>query len=370
MSSATTLSLRPWIVYGSAISYYTGKFEGYLRYKEIPYEFVAASPRIRKRMQKETGAAQLPAVELPDGRWMTDSTPMIDWIEGEYPSSPVIPADPTIDFLSRLLEDYAEEWLWRPAMHYRWSHRGDAARLSRTIVDEILPRVPVPKAIPRFLVRQRQFRGWVSGDGVTDSTRAHVEGSYLATLDRLSTVFEDRPFILGDRPSLADFGFFASMFRHFSQDPTPAEIMRQRAPAVFEWQARLWNTRGSTTNGDFVTEVPDDLGPILVDVGSAYLPYLNANARGWKAGLKRHDATIQGTDYHDLPVSQYRVWCLERLRAHVDALDEVDRKSVAALLETHGAWEPLWEIETPGSRYDDSRVPFRGRKVHYDNADQ
>ena len=39
-------------VYGSAISYYTGKLEGYLRYKEIPYRFVTMSPQVSLRLAR------------------------------------------------------------------------------------------------------------------------------------------------------------------------------------------------------------------------------------------------------------------------------------------------------------------------------
>ena len=54
---------------------------------------------------------------------MTDTTPMIQWFEKEFPDSPVIPSDPEQAFFSLLLEDYADERLWRPAMHYRWHYK-------------------------------------------------------------------------------------------------------------------------------------------------------------------------------------------------------------------------------------------------------
>ncbi len=108
-------SEAPLRVYGASISYYTGKLEGYLRYKEIPYERVTLSPKKMAHVRKQTGASQMPAVELPDGRFMTDTTPMIAWLEMQHPEPPVIPRDPLQAFVSRLLEDYAEEWLWRPA---------------------------------------------------------------------------------------------------------------------------------------------------------------------------------------------------------------------------------------------------------------
>jgi glutathione S-transferase len=365
----TNKNTAEYTLYGSAISYYTGKLEGYLRYKEIPYKFVPFSQKIGRRLQKETGSSQMPAIELPDGRIMTDTTPMIDWFEREYPKYPVIPRDPLQGFFSRLVEDYAEEWLWRPAMHFRWNYRQDAYLLSRKIVDELMADAPLPSFLMRFAIRRRQQGFYVRRDGVCDETWNQVEGIYLSTLDRLSIIFADRPYLLGQSPTLADFGFFAPMFRHFSQDPTAAEIMRQRAPAVFEWQARMWNARASRTDSDLVSNIPEDWGPLLDDIGQAYLPYLCANADGWKSGQSRHDATIQSVQYRKLPVSQYRVWCLERLRSHFEALDDEPREAARGILERHGCWEPLWRTPALASNHDpDDEVPFRGRKVHYDPA--
>ncbi|RIL05249.1 MAG: glutathione S-transferase family protein [Proteobacteria bacterium] len=356
---------RPLRVHGSAISYFTGKLEGYLRYKEIPYERVAMTPLVRARVGGRTGTTQMPAVLLPDGRWMTDTTPILEWLETQHPEPAVIPRDPLQAFASRLVEDYADEWLWRPALHYRWSHRGDALLLSRRIVDEMMPRVPLPGAWKRFYVRRRQQRRYVRGDGVTAATRASVEDVYLRTLDQLEAILASRPFLLGARPTLADFGFFASMFRHFALDPTPAALMLARAPGVFEWVARTWNARGSRTLGALAAGVPDDWSPLLREIGGAYLPHLCANAEAWKARQRRFDVRIGDALYRALPVSRYRVWCLERLRAHFDALADEPRAAAQRLLEAHGCWEPLWRVERPDSGYDAAgAAPFaRGLPV-------
>lgn len=353
-------------VYGSVISYFTGKLEGYLHYKQIPYELVAMTVRhFNRTIPQATGAAQMPAVALPDGRWMTDTTPIIEWLEQQHPEPAVIPSEPVAAFASRLLEDYADEWLWRPAMHYRWSYRPDALLLSRRIVEELLPDLPAPAPLKRWMIRQRQFRGWVRGDGVTAATRGHVESIYLRTLATLDAIFTSRPFLLGDVPTLADFGFFASMFRHFSLDPTASRLMRSRAPSVYEWVARLWNARADRTHGVTMEDVPADWGPLLDDVGDAYLPYLCANAEAFAAGRKRFDVTIQATRYRRLPTSRYRVWCLERLRHHHDVLPDGSRSAARRLLERHGCWEPLWRIQDPRSGHDpEGRAPFgRGLRV-------
>jgi glutathione S-transferase len=355
MSTSTPLR-----VYGSEISYFTGKLEAYLRYKEIAYERIAMTPRTFSRtVPKRTGAAQMPAVELSDGRWMTDTTPMIAWLEEQHPDPRVIPTDPLQRFISLLLEDYADEWLWRPAMHYRWSYRADANLLSRRIVDELMGPVPLPAALKRLFIRSRQRRRFVRGDGVSRTTRAHVERTYLVTLDRLEAILATRPFLLGDRPTLADFGFFASMFRHFGMDPTPATIMRETAPEVYAWVARVWNARASRTRGELVAGVPSDWGPILETIGATHLPQLCANAEAWKAQRKRFDVELQGVRYERLRTSRYRVWCLERLRDHFDALPEATRQAARALLEKHGCWEPLWRVPEPTSGIDpEGRAPF------------
>ena len=347
-------------VYGSEISYFTGKLEGYLRYKEIAYERVAMTARYFNRIvRRATGVSQMPAVELPDGRWMTDTTPMIDWFETQWPEPPVIPRDPLQAFASRLVEDYADEWLWRPAMHYRWSYRPDALLLSRRIVTELLPDVPVPQVVKRWAIRRRQFGGYVRGDGVSARTRAHIEGIYLRTLAALETMFATRLFMLGDVPTLADFGFFASMFRHFGLDPTASAIMRDRAPGVYAWLARLWNARASRERGALLAGVPSDWGPILDDIGAAYLPYLCANAEAWQARRQRFDVVIQDTPYARVPTSRYRVWCLERLRQHYDALPTAAQQAARILLERHAAWEPLWRLTDCRSGHDpDGRAPF------------
>ena len=365
MTASGTAFSSPIEVYGSAISYFTGKFEAYLLYKEIPYLRIAMIPLVRAKVGRGTGTTQMPAVRLPDGRWMTDTTPMIAWLESEHPEPAVIPSDPLQAFASRLLEDYADEWLWRPALHYRWSHPGDALLLSRRIVDEMMPHVPLPGGLKRWGIRQRQLRRYVHGDGIGPETQAHVEGVYLRCLEQLDAIFALQPFLLGDRLTFSDFGFFASMFRHFGLDPTPGAIMLERAPRVFEWLGRVWEARGSRVTGRLAVGIPGVWSPILREVGEAYLPFLCANAEGWKTRARRFDVTIQGTSYHGLPVSRYRVWCLEELRRHFEALSGDTRTDAKELLERHGCWEPLWRVEAPASGYDAGRAaPFaRGLSV-------
>lgn len=348
-------------LYGSNISYFTGKLENYFRLKNIDYTLHAMKfPSDARRIERDLGVFQMPVLQLPDGRWMTDTTKIIQWFENEQPTPALLPSNPVLAFLCYLLEDYADEWLWRPAMHYRWYYDEGAHFASRHLADEHLGSIPVPGALKRAFMRYRQRSGYTRGDGIHAGAVAGVEAIFLRLLEQLETIFAERPFLLGDRPTLADIGFSGPFFRHFALDPVPLEIIRQRAPAVLEWVARLWNTRAAECPGSEPATVPADLGPLLDAIGSDYLPYLNANVDAVTGQRKRFDAEIGGVAYRGARYSRYRVWCLAELRRQFEALPEAARAEVEALLQGHGCWEPLWQQATlpllPGQ---EEELPFR-----------
>ena len=220
----------------------------------------------------------------------------------------------------------------------------------------------MPLALRRRSFARRQRRLFVAGDGVDARTRPHVEASYTRVLDLLEPLLTARPFVLGERPTVADYGLYGSMFRHFSLDPTPARIMRTRAPAVFAWVARVWNARASRDGlgGRPLTDgVPADLEPLLREAGATHLPMLAANAAAFAAGRATHDFAAGGVTYRGVPTSRYRVWALERLRrAYLDLAGE-SRAETDRLLAATGCLEPLLRVAQLDSGHDpDGRAPF------------
>jgi glutathione S-transferase len=117
-------------VYKSDISYFSGKLEAYLRYKGIVYKAVECGQREMKKIAQTTGVKKMPAVEMDNGQWLFDTTPMLEWFEQQHPEPCTTPDDPALAFLALLIEDYGDEWLWRPAMWWRWVPR--ASRCGET----------------------------------------------------------------------------------------------------------------------------------------------------------------------------------------------------------------------------------------------
>jgi hypothetical protein len=259
------------------------------------------------------------------------------------------------------LEDYADEWLWRPAMHYRWHYPEGARYASGHLVRELAAEVPAPALLKRWSITRRQRNGYTTGDGIIADQVPGVEAIYHRTLEQLEAIFRDRPFLLGDRPSLADVGFSGPFFRHFALDPVPAQIMRQQAPAVWEWTARLWNFGQVDAAVSLLPGIPSDWGPILAAIGEYYLPYLNANVDAVASDNKRFDAVIGGTHYRGARWSKYRVWCLQQLRSHYSALSKQYQEEAKSLLVRHNCWEPLWHHKQLPLEADTcKRLPFFG----------
>ncbi len=338
------------------ISYFSGKMEAYLNYKGLPVQRHEPTwGQIRKQIYPNTGWMKLPVVRTEDGIWLQDSTPMIQWFEAKHATPAVIPLDPLQRFFSLLLEDYADEWLWRPALYYRWAFAKDRNLYRERFSKEFLRDFPLPEGLTGHIAVARQWWIYMHGDGVSSETAGHIESVYLRTLDRLQAIFSIRPFLLGERPTVADFGFFASMYRHFSIDPTPSEIMQTRAPAVFDWVRRMKQVTREVGDRPLCVaegEIPEDWGPLLQDVGSSYLPYLHDNARAWAQGRKRFDFRVDGVTYRDLPAVQYRAWCRETLQAEFRVMPKSSQKTAELILQRHGAWDVLWADGVIPSGYD------------------
>ena len=331
-------------VYGSRISYYTGKLEAYLRHKGIDYTSLPTPYDKAEMLKEKVGAVQMPIVD-DDGQWMSDTTPIIEHLETVHPDNPVVPTDPAIAFLAFLIEDYGDEWLWRPAMYYRWWYDNDRELASSVLTDELTGHVRAPRFMKKRKIVKRQVGHYVKRDGVTKDNHLQVEQTYHNALAAMSRALENRPFLLGNSPSIADFGMMGPMFRHFGQDPTPQEIMRNTAPLVFEWVARMWRAE-SPCKEPFLDKVPADLAPLLKEACETHLAQLVANAKAYGRGDERFDMNVQGCEYRDIATSRYRVWCIEELRRRFVELSEEDQARVKAALPYANA-ELIWSESAP-----------------------
>ncbi len=351
-------------VYVSDVSYYSGKLEAYLRYAQIPHRRVEINMRmLRETILPATGYMKVPCMQCADGRWLKDTTPMIAWLDAQHGAPSIYPDDPAQRFLALLVEDYADEWLWRPAMYFRWNFGDSHSLLRRRLGRELSVGTWHSAALFGWYMRWRQYLIYVRGDGVRRHNEPAVQALYARSLAQLEALLADRPYLLGARPSIVDFGYFASMFRHFALDPHSARQMIDTAPTVYAWVGRVWAARVEREGEGALCGFDDPAwDAVLAEIGRDYLRYLDANAQAFAAGHQRFDLQLDDARYPRMPVVRYRVACREQLLKAWRALDAAARHTVLVRTQASGIARWLQTASDIGAGLDaEFELPLQQR---------
>ena len=292
------------VLWGSPHSYYTGKIRSYLIKKGVPYrEEFAFHPQFRTRILPAVRHVVVPILETPDGRILQDTTDMIEHIEAAMPLPPMIPGTPVQKAIAWLLGAYGSEALLPPGMHYRWSYRAEQENFLCAEFGRLLHGGPDREA--RYATARQTmqyFNDFLPILGVTPQTIPTIEAAYCELLDALDEHFLHVPYLLGGRPSIADFGLMAPMFAHLARDPVPATLMKNRAPNVYRWTERMNLAR--IGDGEFPDcpetypandEIPATLEPVLRLVFQDWGAQLLADARTYNGWIESKPAMPAGT---------------------------------------------------------------------------
>lgn len=312
-------------LYGAEFSLYSGKARSYLRKKNIPFKEINSSLWVYKRfIVPRTGVKYIPVVQTPDDAVYQDTTVIIDTLEQRFPEQSVYPDSPRQKLAALLLELYGDEWLLIPAMHYRWYYKKENYRF---VISEF-GRMLIPKW-PGFMQRwlgekvSLQFQGAVQKLGIHAHNRAAIEHSYMQLLSDLQTHFSRYDYLLGSRPSIADFGFIAPLYAHLYRDPYPGALMRKHAPAVAQWVERMMSS--TPAQGGFLPndEIPDTLIPILKRMANEQLPVLldtDHRLARWRSGnpgeaiprfIGQHEFVVEGIKAERV-ILPYSLWQFQR----------------------------------------------------------
>lgn len=269
-------------LYAAPVSLFSGKARAYLRWKGAAFEEVLTTTDVMREIVPKIGWPVIPVMKIRGGELVQDTADIIAHVETDYPAPSVHSQNPLLNFVSALLHVYGDEWLVLPAMHYRWNHNedwtyGEFGRMAA-------PDAALDTQYAIGKKRGQMFKGFVPMLGITDATRGGVEQSYEAFLDEFSAHLEKHDFLLGGRPSLADFAFYGPLYAHLYRDPASGDLMKSRAPKVAAWVERLRD--GEYGDGALVETLPPTLLPLLKRHFEEHLPVLLATNKLLKAWTK------------------------------------------------------------------------------------
>jgi Glutathione S-transferase, C-terminal domain len=201
----------------------------------------------------------------------------------------------------------------------------------------------------RALMRYRRIAfDWVIMTKALRKQTEHLRNKPLLeeSYRRILAAFEPHVgmarYLLGSRPSLADFAWFGQL-SEMATDPTPMRIMRESAPFTEHWVRRLDDASGVEGRWYPREQALDGwVEALLRIVGELYLPFLIANADAFTRGLERLQINVWGLPYVLAPF-KYQVKCLQQLRGKLAELDAADRAALQPILRRTGCWEFLAE---------------------------
>ena len=333
---------EPLELMGAPGSPYTRKMVGLLRYRCIPYQVSWTAGRPPRPGYPVPKVPLLPTFYFPDGEGgltaVTDSTPIIRRLEREHAGRSVIPTDPVLSFLNDLIEDYADEWLTKAMFHFRWAHKADHDNAGPLLIYWSQNGIDADSAMQMSeKISKRQFdRLYVVGsNNVTAQT---IESSYERLVGILDALLQKRGFVLGARPSSADFALYGQLTQLAIVEPTSAAITVARSPRVRAWVDLMEDLSGLDPQPDdwFSADAAREaLGPLLAEIGRVYAPFLLANAEAVMAGETQFETEIDSRVWTQ-PSFPYQAKCLKWLREGYDALSGNERGSVDALIAGTG----------------------------------
>jgi glutathione S-transferase len=305
-------------IFGSELSPYSVKVRSYFRYKGLAHDWRLRSPANQAEFQKYAKLPLVPLVVSPEGEGLQDSTPIIERFEGTSPQPSIVPDDEALAFLSALIEEHADEWGNKWMFHYRWTYQPDCWATAERIAQQMMgAQGTLAVAQARAAIAER-MTGRLGFVGSNEQTRPIIEASFRRTLEILNAHLATRPYLLGGRPALADFGLWGQLYET-ATDPTPGAIMRASAPHVMAWVARMVTPK---TEGPFEawgSLVPGLMALLAEEVGGRFLPWSAANAAAIETGEKTFTVELGGAS-----------WSQEPQKYHARSLAEIRRKYAAA----------------------------------------
>jgi len=330
------------------ISPFSAKLRAYMNFRGLPYRRVRFDTELYiQTMPRLVGFPIMPVILTAEGRVMQDTTPIIAHFERERgdPHPRTTPThDPALAWLSCLIEDFADEYMPRLIMLTRWGTPEGANALAHRIARRMSwsrPESDHQQLAGFVLARQRGFDRHLA---ITSATRPDLEAQLLELIALLEVRLGEHRFLLGDRPSTADFALFGPLWAHIHMDPSSAGLLEIHGRRTCDWLETIeefGDARGAAGNearlGDWLRldQAPESLINLLVFVAQTYLPNARATAAASVARKKIYTVEIRGIT-SEFSTYHYRAWSFEQVQLGYQALAADHRARLDPLLERAG----------------------------------
>lgn len=210
------------ILHHYARSPFSEKVRLLLGHKKLPWKSVTIPAIMPKPdLQALTGGYRRTPVLQVGSDVYCDTALIADVLEHIAPSPTLYP-EPEKG-MSRILAQWADGTLFWAAMAWNLQPRGAA---------EVFAGMP-PEAAKAFA----EDRGKMSASGMARLRPADAAAAYKSYLRRLSDMLDDKPFLLGEVPCIADFSAYHPLW--YTRRIAAVKDILDLTPAVVDWMERI-----------------------------------------------------------------------------------------------------------------------------------
>jgi glutathione S-transferase len=189
-------------LYQFELSHYCEKIRFILDYKQLPYRKVEVTPGLGQiDVFRMSGQRQVPV--LKDGNdIIADSTAIAQYLDEKYPDRPIYPSDPMQRAQCLILEEWADESIAINGRKVMLSAFGQNPLFRSSLLPSSVPGIlkSIVESVPR-----EAFDVLSLGAGLTPDVVKSARKAMEHNLEALTLILKERPYLIGDRPTLADF---------------------------------------------------------------------------------------------------------------------------------------------------------------------
>jgi glutathione S-transferase len=237
-------------LYQWELSQYSEKVRLILDYKGLEYRKIEVVPGIGQvELFRLTGQTQVPV--LKDGhKYIVDSTAIAKYLDLEYPDRPLIPTDPKKRATALLVEDWADESIGVKSRKALFAAISQDQNFRKSLLPVSTPNIfkSLLEGVPADVLSVLGV-----GVGLSPDVVSAAIASLKQDLDIVMELLSDRPYLLGDEPTIADLTVASlSMLLKFPEGPyldLPISLRGKGLPifadnpdyeAFFTWRDRIY----------------------------------------------------------------------------------------------------------------------------------
>jgi hypothetical protein len=253
----------------------------------------------------------------------------------------IIPVKRSLSFLCMVMDEFFDEWGMYLFYHHRWSLK-ENQKPNNTSGDCLSKEYLLPTFLKKpfanyFNTRQHSRLAYLFS---TRETKMLLEDSYQNILSTLEDLFQDQPFLLGNKFSLCDASLYGIISTNIRNDEFTSQNIKNKYPRVYNWIINMFSSEVKNKGGYYISnklkpifkEMFETLIPIMRKMETLYDPSsLNRNETAFNNNQSLFKINIKNVECKTV-VKTFQVYIWRKIKREWLTLNKEEQKEIMKVL--------------------------------------